>query len=196
MWNRGQGIIVRPIAGTPTPNGLRSNCDFLPRRSTDMLVGPAPFTFLALEGGLDDKMCPLILFWTFSYLSWSLAHSTLHDFFRISNLSTSRGRFLISCLHTCMMVKENWPGLCSYMTSLPYLTRKMDVLMNRLVCCLHTHFVNPHIDGCAAYRLTVCTHLRTSVILLKILSIILIQNILTTNYYNNRRLRMNHLWIF
>jgi len=30
MWHRGQGITLWPTAGTPTPNNLRSNWDFLP----------------------------------------------------------------------------------------------------------------------------------------------------------------------
>jgi len=161
-----------------------------------MLAGPAPSTFLALEGGLDDKLHPLILFWTFAYLSWSLGLSTLHDVFCMPNLSTSRGSFLISCLHTRMKVKEKWPGMCWYMTSLPCLMRKMGVLMNRPVYCLHTHFANPHISGFAAYPLTMCTHFSTSMISLNILSIILIQNIFTKNCYNNGRLHMNRLWTF
>ena len=37
--HRGQGITIRPTAGTPTPNSLRSNWDFLPRRSPHMLAG-------------------------------------------------------------------------------------------------------------------------------------------------------------
>ena len=44
VWNRGQGITVRPTAGTPTPNGLRSNWDFLSGSSPYMLVGPTPST--------------------------------------------------------------------------------------------------------------------------------------------------------
>ena len=42
--NRGQGDIVWPIAGTPTPNGLRSCWDFLPGRSLDMLTSPTAST--------------------------------------------------------------------------------------------------------------------------------------------------------
>ncbi len=33
VWNHGQGITLWSTAGTPTPNGLRSNWDFLPGRS-------------------------------------------------------------------------------------------------------------------------------------------------------------------
>ena len=33
VQHHSQGITLRPTARTPTPNGLRSNCDFLPRRS-------------------------------------------------------------------------------------------------------------------------------------------------------------------
>ena len=60
--NRIQVDIILPTTGTPTPNGLRSSWDFLLGRSPDMLVGPTLSTFLVLEGGLDDKLCPLILF--------------------------------------------------------------------------------------------------------------------------------------
>ena len=42
MRNCGQGITVWPTVGTPTRNGLRSNWDFLPGRSPNMLVGPTP----------------------------------------------------------------------------------------------------------------------------------------------------------
>lgn len=49
---------------------------------------------------------------------------------------------------------------------------------------------------CAAYQMIVCTHLNTFVISLKTLSIILVQTILTRNYYSNGRLCMNQLWIF
>lgn len=194
--NCGQGNTIWPTAGTPTPNGLRSTWDFLLGRSPNMLVGPTLSTFMALKVGPDDKVCPLILFWTFSYLSWILTLSTFHDVFCMSSLSPSRGSFLISCLNTHMMVKAKWLGLCSYMNSLPCLTRKMDVLTNRPICCFHTHFVNPHIGGCATYRLPMCTHLSTFFISFKIISNILIQNILNTNYYNNRRLLLNHLMIF
>ena len=38
VWNHGQGISIRPIAGTSTPNGLRSNWDFLSGRSPYMLA--------------------------------------------------------------------------------------------------------------------------------------------------------------
>lgn len=154
------------------------------------MVGLAQSTFLVLEGGLDEKLCPLIMFWTFAYLSWRLALSSLHV------LLPSRGIFLISCWHTCMMVKVKWPSLSSYMTSFPCFTRMKDVLTNMLVFYLHTHFANPHIDGCATYWLTSCTHLRNFVILLKKLYVILIQNILTKNCYKNGRLHMHLLWIF
>ena len=40
VQNHGQGITVRPTAGTPTQNGLRSNWDFLSGISPYMLVGP------------------------------------------------------------------------------------------------------------------------------------------------------------
>ena len=43
--NCGQGITIQPTLGTPTPNILRSNLDFLPRRYPYMLAGPAPSTF-------------------------------------------------------------------------------------------------------------------------------------------------------
>ena len=68
--------------------------------------------------------------------------------------------------------------------------------MNKLVCCLHTHFMNLHFDGCSAYWLETCTHLSNFVISMKTLSIILIQAILTKNYCINGRLRMNRSWIF
>jgi len=64
------------------------------------------------------------------------------------------------------------------------------------VFCLHTHFKNLHFVGCLAYWLTPCTHLGTSVILLKPRSIILIQTILNRNCYNNGGLHMNLLLIF
>ena len=105
MKNCGQGDTIQPTIGTPRPNGLRSSWDFLPGRSREMFVGLALSTFLALEGGPDDKLCPLILFWTFAYLSWILLHSTLHDVFHMPNLSTSWGSFLISCLNSRMIVK-------------------------------------------------------------------------------------------
>jgi len=81
VWNHSQGNTVWPTARTPTPNSLRSSWDFLPGRSPDMLAGLAPSTFLVLEGGPYDKLCPLILFWTFARLSWILSHSPLHDVF-------------------------------------------------------------------------------------------------------------------
>lgn len=43
--NRGQGITIQPIAGTPTPNGLRSNWGFLLGRSPYMLAGPSLSTY-------------------------------------------------------------------------------------------------------------------------------------------------------
>lgn len=142
--------------------------------SLDMLVGPTPSTFLVLEGGTDDKLCPLILFRTFTYLSWSLALSSLHNAFRIPNLSPSRGSSFNSCPHIGMMMNLKWPSLHSYMTSFPCFTRIMYVLMNKRVCCLHTHFTNLHIGRCVAYQMTMCTHFITSFIPVKILSIILI----------------------
>lgn len=74
--------------------------------------------------------------------------------------------------------------------------RKLSLLTNRLVCCLHSHFANLNFIGCSAYRLTSCTHVRTFVILLNTHSIILIQTILTGNCYNNRGPRINPLLIF
>jgi len=91
--NRGQGITIRPTAGSPTPNGLRSNWDFLSRRSPWHVGGSSTWTFLALEGGPDDKLCPLIRFWTFAYLSWILALFSLCDVFRIIKMSPSQGIF-------------------------------------------------------------------------------------------------------
>ena len=44
MQNQGQGIIIWPTAGTPTPNGMRFNWDFLLGRSPYILVGLAPST--------------------------------------------------------------------------------------------------------------------------------------------------------
>ena len=63
--NCDQGITIRPTAGTPTPNGLRSNWDFLLGRSLGMLAGPTSSTFLVLEGGPDDKLSSHHLFWIF-----------------------------------------------------------------------------------------------------------------------------------
>ena len=122
VCNHGQGDIVQPSAGTPTPNSLRSSWDFLPGRSPDMLAGPARSTFLMLEGGPDDKLSPYILFWIFAHLSWILSHSSLHDVFRMSNLLTSWGTLLISCLNSRMMVKAKWLGLCTYKISFQCLT--------------------------------------------------------------------------
>ena len=42
VWNHGHGITVWPTARNPTPNSLRSNCDFLLGRSLDMFAGPTP----------------------------------------------------------------------------------------------------------------------------------------------------------
>lgn len=61
------------------------------------------------------------------------------------------------------------------------------------------YLVNVHrfvLVGSSAYLLKPCTHLSTSMILLKTHSIILIQTILTRNCYNNGRLHMNPLLIF
>ena len=104
---------------------------------------------------------PHHLFWTFAYLSWSLALSSLQDVFRMPNLIPSRKSLLISCPHTHMMVKVKWPGLISNMTSLPCFTRTRDVLKNRPAYCVHKNFTNIHISGCVAYQLTTCTHLST-----------------------------------
>ena len=94
------------------------------------------------------------------------------------------------------MVKAKWPSLSTYMPFFPCFMRKMGVLTNRPACCLHTHFENLHIVGYSTYQLTTCTHLSTFVILLKTLSIILIQTILVGNCYSNGRLHMNRLLIF
>lgn len=93
-----------------------------------------------------------------------------------------------------MMVKAKWPGLSTYMTFFPCFMRKMGFLMNGPSCCLHTYFANIHFNGCAAYRLTACTLVSTSMISLKALSIILIHTILTKNCYSNGRLHMNRPW--
>ena len=45
MINRGQGITVRPIARTPTPNDVMPNWDFLLGRYPYMLVDLEPSTF-------------------------------------------------------------------------------------------------------------------------------------------------------
>jgi len=103
--NHVQGDIVQPTIQTHTPNDLRPSWDFLPGRSPDMLVGLAASTFLVLEGGLDDKLCPLILFWKFSHISWILWHSSLHDVFRMPNVSTSWGISFTSCINWRMMLK-------------------------------------------------------------------------------------------
>jgi len=161
-----------------------------------MLAGPAPSTFLVLEGGPNDKQCPLIQFWTFAYLSWNLAFFFPWGVFRIVKMSPSRGSCSISCPLTRMMVKVKWLGLRTYITLFPWFMRKMSLLTNRSVCYLHLHFVNPHFIGCSAYQVTSCTHVSTSVILLKTCSIILIQTIFTGNYYCNRGLCMNPLLIF
>lgn len=174
MQNHSQGITVRPIVGTPTPNGPRSNWDFLLRRFPDMLAGPTSLTFLALKRGLDDKLCPLIQFLTFQYLLWIFAPFSLYGISRIMNMSPSRGSFSITFPLTCMMVKVKWPGLSTYMSFFSCFVRNMGVLMNRQTFCWHTHFANLHFNGCATYRLTACTHLSTFAISLKTLSIILI----------------------
>ena len=103
---------------------------------------------------------------------------------------------MISCPNSYMMAKAKWLCLCSYKTSLPCLIRKMDVLMKRPACCLHTHFVNPHNSSAEVCLLAACTHLSSFVISLNLLFIIFIQNLLTINYYKNGRPRMNCLWIF
>lgn len=119
--NHGQENIARPIIGTHTPNGLRSSWDFLPGRSPDMLVGLALLAVLVLEGGLDDKMSPHILFWIFSCLSWISLDSSLRDVYPMLNMSTSWGSFMISCWNSRTMVKAKWFGLSAYRTSLHYL---------------------------------------------------------------------------
>lgn len=121
--NCSQGNTIRPTAATPTTNGMRSSWDLLPGRSPDTLAGPSPSTFLVLEGGLDDKLCPLILFWIFTHLSRISLHAPLHEIFCMPNLSTSRESFVISCLNSWMILKAKWPGLCTYKTYFPCLTR-------------------------------------------------------------------------
>ena len=54
-----QGITILPTVGTPTPNSLRSSWDFLPRRSTDMLVGPTPS--IGLQGTIVSFLIPSFL---------------------------------------------------------------------------------------------------------------------------------------
>ena len=44
VWHRGQGITLRPTAGTPTPNGPRSNWASYQGYPCDMLAGPSPST--------------------------------------------------------------------------------------------------------------------------------------------------------
>lgn len=63
-----------------------------------------------------------------------------------------------------------WPSLNSYRNFFPCSMRKMDVMTSMPICCFHTHFLNLHIDGCAAYQLTVCTHLSNFLISLKTIS--------------------------
>ena len=84
----------------------------------------------------------------------------------------------------------------TYITSFPWFMRKMSSLMNRPVCCLHSHIANAHFIGFSAYQLTLCTHVNTYVILFKTHSIILIQTIFTGNCYKNGALHMNLLLIF
>lgn len=161
-----------------------------------MLADPTPSTFLALEGGPDDKLCPLIKFWTFAYLSWSLEFFFPRGVFRIVKISPSRKSFSISCPLTHMMVKAKWLGLKTYITFFPWFMRKMSLLTNNPVCCLHSHFANIHFIGCSTYQRTPCTHLSTSVIVLKTRSIILIHTILAKNCYSNGGLHMNSSLIF
>ena len=56
--------------------------------------------------------------------------------------------------------------------------------MIRPTCCLHTHFANLHFDGCVAYQLRACTHLSTSMISLKTISIIF-----DLDYLNQKQLQ-------
>lgn len=95
-----------------------------------------------------------------------------------------------------MMVKEKWLGLSTYMTFFPCFMRKMNFLTNMPVFYLYTHFTNIHFISFSAYWLTSCSHLSTSVILLKTHSIILIQTILTRSCYSNGGFCMNQLLIF
>lgn len=60
--NHSEGNIVLPTTRNPTPNDPMSSWDFLPRRSPNMLAGLTPSTFLALEGGPNDKLSPQNLF--------------------------------------------------------------------------------------------------------------------------------------
>ena len=54
-----------------------------------MLVGPTPSTFLALEGGKNDKPSPHILFLIFTHLSWISLDLSLHDVYLTHNPLTS-----------------------------------------------------------------------------------------------------------
>ncbi len=180
--NHGQGYIVRPTVGTPPPNGFRSSWEFLLRRSPDMLAGPTLSTFLVLEGGPYYKLCSHILFLIFSYLSWILVDSSLHDVSLMLNFSTSRGSFLISCQNSCMVVKEKFFDLCTYKTSMHLLMMNMTSLMKRPTFSFHAQFTNPHNDGEVTFHPTTFTHLSSSAISLNLLSIILIQDPLTKNY--------------
>lgn len=137
--NHGQGDTVLPTARTPPPNSLRSSSDFLPGRSPNMLASPALSTFLALEGGLDDKLSPHILFWIFTHLSWILLDSSLCDICLTLNLSASWGIFMISCWNLCTMVKAKWPGLSTYMTFLHSSRMQMSSMKSRSTYCFHTH---------------------------------------------------------
>jgi len=161
-----------------------------------MLAGPAPSKFLVLEGGPNDKQCPLIQSWTYAYLSWSLALFFPWVAFRIMNMYLSWGSYSISCPLRHMMVKVKWPRLSTYITLFSWFMRNMSFLTNRLAFCLHTHFTNLHFAGWSTYWLTPCTDLRDSIISLKTHSIVLIQTILAGNYYGNGGVHMNPLLIF
>ena len=93
-------------------------------------------------------------------------------------------------------VKAKWNGLHTYKTSMNFLMMKMNSPMKRPAYCFYTHFTNPHNVGVVVCHPLACIQLTSSVISLNLLSIILIKNLLTKSYWNNRRLHKNRLWIF
>jgi len=160
-----------------------------------MLVGPAPSTFLALEGGLDDKLCPLIQFWTFAYFSCSFALFFPRGVFQIMKISPSQGSFSISFPLTRMMVKAKWPGLSIYITFFPWFMRKMSFLMNKSVCYLHTHRESPF-HWVLSLRVETVHSFEYLCDLIQDTFYHFDPNHLTINSYNNRGLHMNQLLIF
>jgi len=61
MWHHGQGITLRPTVGTPTPNSLRSNWDFLPGRSpwhVDKSNTVKNFPIIPLSFSFSYLLCP------------------------------------------------------------------------------------------------------------------------------------------